>query len=67
MSKSTITPSKNLNNMATDPVHEELACKEKTATAPVNVDKYGPWATASHRKSIPPFFSMMLQRKMPLY
>eukprot|EP00978_Attheya_sp_CCMP212_P018504 scaffold50675_cov69-Attheya_sp.AAC.1 len=34
MSKSTITPSKSLNNMATDPVHEELACKEKRATAP---------------------------------
>eukprot|EP00978_Attheya_sp_CCMP212_P018766 scaffold51834_cov67-Attheya_sp.AAC.3 len=33
---------KNLNNMATtDPVHEEEACKEKTATAPVNIDKSG--------------------------
>jgi hypothetical protein len=68
MSKNTITPSKNINNMATDPVHEELACKEKTATAPVNnVDKYVPRATASHRKSIPPFLSIMLHRKMPLY
>jgi hypothetical protein len=30
MFKSMITPSKNLNNMATNPVHEELACKERT-------------------------------------
>ena len=68
MSKSMITPSKNLNNMATDPVHEELACKEKAATARVNnVDKYVPRATASHWKSIPPFLSMMFHRKMPLY
>jgi hypothetical protein len=46
---------KNFNNMATDPVHEEEACKEKTTTAPVNVDKYVPWENASHQKSIPPF------------
>eukprot|EP00978_Attheya_sp_CCMP212_P025050 scaffold79796_cov61-Attheya_sp.AAC.1 len=31
---------KNLNNMATDLLHKEEACKEKKATAPVNVDEY---------------------------
>eukprot|EP00978_Attheya_sp_CCMP212_P018975 scaffold52562_cov54-Attheya_sp.AAC.2 len=39
----------------------------KMATTPVNVDEYVPWETASHRKSIPPFLSTMLHRKMPLY
>jgi hypothetical protein len=58
---------KNLNNMATAPVQEEEAYKEKRATAPVNVnDESVPRKNATHRKStIPPFLSMMLHWKMP--
>eukprot|EP00978_Attheya_sp_CCMP212_P004794 scaffold10540_cov38-Attheya_sp.AAC.1 len=37
------------------------------ATPAVNVDEYVPWETASHQKSIPPFFSTMLHWKIPLY
>jgi hypothetical protein len=51
----------------TDPVHKEEACKEKMAIAPVNVNEYVPRKNISLRKSIPPFLSIMLHRKMPLY
>eukprot|EP00978_Attheya_sp_CCMP212_P008298 scaffold19459_cov58-Attheya_sp.AAC.5 len=58
---------KNLSNMATNPLHKEEACKEKMAPVPVNVDEYVPWKNAAFRKSLPPFLSMMLHWKMPLY
>ena len=57
---------KNLNNMATNPVHEIEARKEKMATTQVNVDEYVSRKNASHQKSIPPSLSMMLHQKMPL-